>query len=171
MDSATLWSSLLLTAQLAAVTTVILLALGTPLAWWLARSPWRWKTAVEAVVALPLENAYAAVSDDVLEAAATLRAAPLDRFFTVVLPQARRGFITAAVLGYTHTVGEFGVDLMIGGNIPGKTQVLSIVVYDRVEALRYGEAHLLASALLIFSFIALLALYSVARTRPLAGMR
>jgi len=227
MDSATLWSSLLLTAQLAAVTTVILLVLGTPLAWWLVRSPWRWKTAMEAVVALPLvlpptvlgfylllalgpqglvgapwfsatgttltfsftglvigsviyslpfvvqplQNAYAAVSDDVLEAAATLRAAPLDRFFTVVLPQARRGFITAAVLGFTHTVGEFGVVLMIGGNIPGKTQVLSIVVYDRVEALRYGEAHLLAGTLLTFSFIALLALYSVARTRPLAGMR
>jgi len=227
MDTAALLSSLSLTAQLAGATTVILLVLGTPLAWWLAQSRVRWKPAIEAVVALPLvlpptvlgfyllimfgphgaigrpwfdltgatltfsfaglligsviyslpfvvqplQNAFAAVSHEVLEAAATLRASPLDRFVSVVLPQARRGFVTAAVLGFTHTVGEFGVVLMIGGNIPGKTQVLSIVVYDRVESLRYDEAHLLAGGLLVFSFIALLILYALTRARPLGVVR
>ena len=227
MDTAALLSSLSLTAQLAGVTTLTLLVLGTPLAWWLAQSRVRWKSAIEAVVALPLvlpptvlgfyllimlgphgaigrswfdltgatltfsfaglvigsviyslpfvvqplQNAFAAVSHEILEAAATLRASPLDRFVSVVLPQARRGFVTAAVLGFTHTVGEFGVVLMIGGNIPGKTQVLSIVVYDRVESLRYDEAHLLAGGLLVFSFIALLILYALTRARPLGVVR
>lgn len=227
MDTAALLSALLVTAQLAAVTTLILLVLGTPLAWWLAHSTRRWKTAVEAVVALPLvlpptvlgfylllalgphgplgapwtavtgdtlsfsftglvigsviyslpfvvqplQNAFAAVGHELLEAAATLRASPLDRFFSVALPLARRGFVTAAVLGFTHTVGEFGVVLMIGGNIPGETQVLSILMYDRVEALRYAEAHVLAAGLLGFSFVALLLLYTWARPRPLAEPR
>lgn len=227
MDTAALWSSLLLTAQLAAVTTVILILIGTPLAWWLARSGWRWKAAVEAVVALPLvlpptvlgfylllalgphgvvghpwfqltgntltftfaglvigsvlyslpfvvqplQNAFAVIGNDVMEAAATLRASPLDRFFSIAIPQARAGFITASVLGFAHTVGEFGVVLMIGGNIPGKTQVLSIVVYDRVESLRYDEAHTLAAGLLFFSFLALFALYRYARPRPPAVTR
>lgn len=227
MDTAALVSSLALTAELAAVTTLILLVLGTPLAWWLAQSRVRWKPAVEAVVALPLvlpptvlgfyllimlgphgaiggiwfdltqttltfsfaglvigsviyslpfvvqplQNAFAAVNHDALEAAATLRASPLDRFYSVVLPQTRRGFTTAAVLGFTHTVGEFGVVLMIGGNIPGKTQVLSIVVYNRVESLRYDEAHLLAGGLLVFSFVSLLTLYALARTGSIGAAR
>lgn len=219
MDTAALWSSLWLTAQLAAVTTLILLVLGTPLAWWLARGRGRLKTPVEALVALPLvlpptvlgfylllalspqgmlggpwasltggtlsfsftglvigsvlyslpfvvqplQTAFAQVGDDILEAAATLRASPLNRFFSVAVPLTRRGFLTAAVLGFAHTVGEFGVVLMIGGNIPGQTQVLSIAIYDRVESLQYREAHLLSAGLLVFSFIALLAIYTLTR--------
>ena len=217
-DMAAVW----LTLRLASVTTVLLLLLGTPLAWWLARTRSRWRAAVGAVVALPivlpptvlgfyllvamgpkgplgqltqhiglgllpftfsglvvasvlysmpfavqpLQQAFEALGDGPLEAAATLRAGPWDRFFTVVLPLARPGFITAAVLAFAHTVGEFGVVLMIGGNIPDKTRVISVQIYDHVEALEYTQAHGLAGAMLVFSFVVLLALYTL-NPRPL----
>ncbi len=208
-----------ITLKLAGLTTGILLLLGTPLAWWLARSRWRLKLLLETLVALPLvlpptvlgfyllialgphgpvgsvleafgfrhlaftfsglvvgsvfyslpfvvqplQNAFAAVGPRPLEVAATLRASPLDRFFTVAIPLARRGFLTAAVLGFAHTLGEFGVVLMIGGNIPGKTQVLSIAIYDHVEALEYGHAHWLAGGMLLLSFVMLLSVYALNR--------
>ena len=204
-----------LTLKLAALTTLILLLLGTPLAWWLARTRSRLKGAVGAVVALPLvlpptvigfyflvtmgpdgpigrltqslgigllpfsfaglvvgsviysmpfvvqplQNAFEAIGDAPLEAAATLRASPLDTFFSVVLPLARPGYLTAIVMGFAHTVGEFGVVLMIGGNIPDKTRVISVQIYDHVEALEYTQAHWLAGGMLAFSFLVLLALY------------
>ena len=214
-DLAALW----ITLKLAGTTTAILLVLGTPLAWWLARTRVRFKPLLEAVVALPLvlpptvlgfyllitlgphgpvggtlealggrplaftftglvigsvfyslpfvvqplQDAFAGVGTRTLEAAATLRASPLDRFFTVAVPLARPGFLTAAVLGFAHTVGEFGVVLMIGGNIPGETQVLSIAIYDHVEALEYSQAHWLAGGLLLLSFLMLLAVYTLNR--------
>jgi molybdate transport system permease protein len=204
-----------LTLKLATVTTALLLLIGTPIAWWLARTRSRWKGPVAALVALPLvlpptvlgfyllvamgphgpighltqslglgvlpftfpglvvasvlysmpfvvqpvQNAFEAMGERPLEVAATLRASALDRFFTVALPLARPGFITAAILGFAHTVGEFGVVLMIGGNIPGVTRVVSVQIYDHVEALEYGQAHWLAGTLLLFSFLVLLALY------------
>jgi molybdate transport system permease protein len=205
-----------LTLRLASVTTLILFIVGTPIAWWLARTRSRWKGPVGAVVALPLvlppsvlgfyllvtmgpngpvgqltqalgigllpftfwglvvgsvfyslpfmvqpvQNAFEAIGERPLEAAATLRASPLDRFFTVALPLALPGFVTAGILSFAHTVGEFGVVLMIGGNIPGVTRVASVQIYDHVEALEYGDAHRLAAVLLVFSFLVLLALYS-----------
>lgn len=211
--------ALLITLQLAGVTTLILLLVGTPFAWWLARSRWRYKFLIEAVVALPLvlpptvlgfylllalapdgpvgslvksmgrdplpfsftglvigsvfyslpfvvqplQNAFRAIGRRPLEVAATLRAAPLDRFFSVAVPLARPGFLTAAVLGFAHTLGEFGVVLMIGGNIPGETQVVSIAIYDHVEALEYGQAHWLAGGLLALSFVMLMAVYALNR--------
>ncbi|MCP5415547.1 MAG: molybdate ABC transporter permease subunit [Chromatiaceae bacterium] len=214
-------SALLITLQLAALTTLILLLLGTPFAWWLARSRWRFKYLLEAVVALPLvlpptvlgfyllvalgpqgpigvllqalggqsiaftftglvigsvcyslpfvvqplQNAFAAIDQRLLEAAATLRAAPLDRFFSLVVPLAKPGFLTAATLGFAHTVGEFGVVLMIGGNIPGETRVLSIAIYDHVESLQYGQAHRLSAALLLFSFLVLFLVYRMNQRR------
>jgi len=218
-DLAALW----VTLRLALVSTLVLLLIGTPLAWWLARSRSRFTTLLESLVALPLvlpptvlgfyllialspggfwqsmggsglaftftglvigsvlysmpfvvqplQNAFAAIDPRTLEAAATLRAAPLDRFFSVALPLARRGLITAATLGFAHTVGEFGVVLMIGGNIPGETQVLSIAIYDHVESLEYAQAHLLSAILLGFSFLVLYLVYrSNGATRP-GGMR
>ena len=211
-DLTALW----ITLQLALLTTLILLIMGTPLAWWLAQSRWRYKFMLESVIALPLvlpptvlgfyllialgpngplgglmvslggeslaftfsglvigsvfyslpfvvqplQNAFSNIGQRPLEVAATLRASPLDRFFTVAVPMARPGFLTAAVLGFAHTVGEFGVVLMIGGNIPGKTQVLSIAIYDHVEALEYGRAHWLAGGLLLLSFLMLLSVYA-----------
>ncbi|MDF1566025.1 MAG: molybdate ABC transporter permease subunit [Deltaproteobacteria bacterium] len=208
--------ALSITLQLAGITTLVLLLLGTPLAWWLSRTAFRGKLVVEAIVALPLvlpptvlgfyllvalgpqgpggalarlfggrslaftftglvigsviyslpfvvqplQDAFTAIGRRPLEVAATLRASPLDRFLTVALPQARAGFLTAAVLGFAHTVGEFGVVLMIGGNIPGETQVLSIAIYDHVEAMDYGRAHLLSGALLLLSFLLLFAVYA-----------
>ncbi|WP_026686233.1 molybdate ABC transporter permease subunit [Azovibrio restrictus] len=205
-----------LTLRLAGVTTLILLLIGTPVAWWLARSQSWWKGPVGAVVALPLvlppsvlgfylllamgphgpvgqltqslglgtlpftfwglvvasvfysfpfmvqplQNAFEAIGDRPLEVAATLRASPLDTFFSVVLPLARPGFLTAGILTFAHTVGEFGVVLMIGGNIPGVTRVASVQIYDHVEAMEYGDAHRLAAVMLIFSFAVLLALYA-----------
>ena len=116
-------------------------------------------------VVQPLQNAFAAIGSRPLEVAATLRAGPWDTFFSVMLPLARPGFITAAILGFAHTVGEFGVVLMIGGNIPEKTRVVSVQIYDHVEALEYAQAHWLAGAMLVFSFLVLLALYSSRRTR------
>lgn len=206
-----------LTLRLASLTTVLLLFIGTPIAWWLARTRSRWKGPVGAVVALPLvlpptvigfyllltmgphgpvgqltqwlgigllpftfwglvvasvfysmpfvvqpiQNAIEALGERPLEVAATLRAGPWDRFFTVVLPLARPGFLTAAILGFAHTVGEFGVVLMIGGNIPGATRVVSVQIYDHVEAMEYGQAHWLAGSMVIFSFLVLLALYTL----------
>ncbi len=213
------WLALLTTLQLAAVTTLVLLVIGTPLAWWLARSQRRWAVAVEAVVALPLvlpptvlgfymlvalgpkgpiggaleslglqhlaftftglvlasslyslpfmvqplKDAFAAVGARMTEAAATLRASARDRFFSVVLPMSRRGFLTAVTLTFAHTVGEFGVVLMVGGNIPGETRVLSIAIYDHAESLDYASAHLLAGGLLATSFLMLLLVYAINR--------
>ena len=212
-------SALIITLKLAAVTTIILLLLGIPFAWWLARTRWRFKYLLEAVVALPLvlpptvlgfyllialgphgpiggaleaiggrsiaftfwglvvgsvfyslpfvvqplQNAFGAIGQRTLEAASTLRARPLDRFFSIVLPMARPGVITAATLGFAHTLGEFGVVLMIGGNIPGETQVLSIAIYDHVEALEYGQAHWLSGGLLLLSFLMLITVYALNR--------
>jgi len=116
-------------------------------------------------VVQPLQNAFSAIGTRPLEVAATLRANPWDTFFSVVLPLARPGFVTAAILGFAHTVGEFGVVLMIGGNIPEKTRVVSVQIYDHVEAMEYLQAHWLAGAMLVFSFIVLLALYSNRKTR------
>nr|WP_255701934.1 molybdate ABC transporter permease subunit [Bordetella sp. LUAb4] len=208
-----------LTLQLATVTTVLLLVVGTPIAWWLARTRSPLKGPVGAVVALPLvlpptvigfyllltmgpngvvgkmtqslglgtlpftfaglvvgsvfysmpfvvqplQNAFEAIGNRPLEAAATLRAGPWDRFFTVALPLARPGFVTAAVLGFAHTVGEFGVVLMIGGNIPDKTRVVSVQIFDHVEALEYAQAHWLAGGMVVFSFLILMLLYSSRR--------
>ncbi len=210
-DFAALW----LTAKLATVTTLLLLLVGTPLAWWLARTRSWWKGPLGAVVALPIvlpptvlgfyllllmgpngpvgrftewagigllpfsfgglvvgsalysmpfvvqpiQNAFEAIGDGPLEAAATLRAAPLDAFFSVAVPLARPGFLTATVLGFAHTVGEFGVVLMIGGNIPDQTRVVSVLIYDHVEAMDYAQAHWLAGGMVVFSFVVLLALY------------
>lgn len=218
-------TALAITLKLAVVSTLVLLLIGTPLAWWLARSRRRFKYLLEALVALPLvlpptvlgfylllalgpngfvgrfmeslggsslaftfsglvigsvlysmpfvvqplQNAFAAVSGRTLEVAATLRASPLDRFFTIALPLARNGFLTATVLGFAHTVGEFGVVLMIGGNIPGRTHVASIAIYDHVEALEYASAHWLAAGLLLISFALLTLVYAVnRRSRMLA---
>ncbi|MCP5141355.1 MAG: molybdate ABC transporter permease subunit [Chromatiales bacterium] len=209
--------------KLAAVTTALLLVLGTPLAWWLARTRHWLKQPVAAVVALPLvlpptvlgfyllvllgpngpvgalttaldlgtlaftfaglvigsmvyslpfvvqplQNAFEAIGDRPLEVAATLRASRWDTFFNVVVPMARPGFLTAAVLAFAHTVGEFGVVLMIGGNIPGETRVLSIAIYDHVETLEYGQAHLLSAGMLLFAFVVVLTVYLLnARGKP-----
>jgi molybdate transport system permease protein len=115
-------------------------------------------------VVQPLQNAFEAVGERPMEAAATLRAGPWDRFFTVAVPLARSGFVTATVLGFAHTVGEFGVVLMIGGNIPGQTKVLSVALYDHVEALEYAQAHTLAGGMLVFSFLVLLLVYGRGRS-------
>ena len=219
-----IWTPIRLSIELAAVTTIILLIAGTPIAWWLARSRAWWKEAVAAIVAMPLvlpptvlgfyllvtlgpngpggviaslwgaptlaftfeglvigsvvysmpfvvqpiRNAFAAIGDRPLEVAATLRASPARAFWTVAVPLARPGFLTAAVLGFAHTVGEFGIVLMIGGNIPGRTHVLSIAIYDHVEALEYGAAARLSAGMLAFSFVALLFIYGL-RGRPRAA--
>lgn len=205
-----------LTLKLAAITVVVLMLVGTPIAWWLARTQSRLKGAIGAVVALPLvlpptvlgfyllvltgpqgpvgkltqalglgvlpftfsglvlgsviyslpfvvqplQNAFEAIGPRPLEVAATLRASAWDRFFHVALPLARPGFITAAVLGFAHTVGEFGLVLMMGGNIPGRTRTVALDIYNRVEALEFAQAHWLAGGLLVFSFLVLLILYS-----------
>ena len=214
LDLAELWPPIRLTLELAATTTIVLLIIGTPIAWWLARSRARWKEAVAAVVALPIvlpptvlgfyllialgpdgpggwiaglfggrslaftfeglvigsvfysmpfvvqpiRNAFEAFGDRPLEVAATLRASPWDAFWTVAVPLARPGFVTGAVLGFAHTVGEFGVVLMIGGNIPGETKVLSVAIYDYVETLRWTEAHILAAGMLVFAFVVILSM-------------
>jgi molybdate transport system permease protein len=206
-----------LTLELATVVTLLLLAVGTPVAWWLARTRSRLRHAVGAVVALPLvlpptvigfylllvlgpngpvgkltealgigllpfsfgglvlasvcyslpfvvqplQSAFEAIGTRPLEVAATLRASPWDTFWSVAVPLARPGFLSGAVLGFAHTVGEFGVVLMIGGNIPDKTRVVSVQIYDHVEALEYAQAHWLAGGMLAFSFIVLLALYTL----------
>ena len=216
MPSSADLTAILLTVRLALVTTVLLLLIATPIAWWLARGRSSLRTVIGAIVTLPLvlppavigfyllvllgpegplgkvtqqlglgllpftfsglvvasviysmpfvvqpiQQAFVAMGERPMEAAATLRASPFNAFLTVALPLARPGFITAAVLGFAHTVGEFGVVLMIGGNIPGKTQVLSMAIYNHVEALEYQSAHWLAGGMLCFSFLVLLLLYS-----------
>lgn len=217
-DLAAIW----LTLKLATVTTLLLLLIGTPIAWRLARTRAWWKGPVAAVVALPLvlpptvlgfyllvalgpngpvgqitqslglgvlpftfwglvvasvfysmpfvvqplQNAFEAIGERPLEVAATLRAGPWDTFFTVILPLARPGFLTASILGFAHTVGEFGVVLMIGGNIPGETRVVSVQIYDHVEAMDYAAAHGLALGMVVFSFLVLWVLYQFNPTRP-----
>jgi len=212
-------TALVTSVKLAAITTAILIAAGTPLAWWLATTRWRFRFLIEALVALPLvlpptvlgfyllvalgprgplgaflqsiglappaftfsglvigsviyslpfvvqplQDGFAAVGRRPLEAAATLGASQLDRFLTVAVPLARPAFITAAVLGFAHTLGEFGVVLMIGGNIPGRTRVISIAIYDHVEALEYGRAQLISAGLLLASFLMLALVYAVNR--------
>ena len=214
MDAADL-GAIWLTLKLATLTTVILLVVGTPLAWWLARTRSPLRHVIRTLVALPLvlpptvigfyllvfmgphgafgklsaalgggglpftfaglvvasmlysmpfvvqplHNAFVSIGPRPIEVAATLRAAPLDTFFSVVLPLARPGYITAIVMGFAHTVGEFGVVLMIGGNIPDQTRVVSVQIYDQVEALNYTHAHGLAALMLGFSFVGLFSLY------------
>jgi molybdate transport system permease protein len=215
-------SAIGLTLRLASITTVLLLVISTPLAWWLARSRSTWRSVVGAIVALPLvlppsvlgfyllvslgpqgwggqitqwlglgllpfsfaglvlgsiiyslpfavqplQHAFEAIGERPLEVAATLRAGPWDTFFSVALPLARPGFVTATVLSFAHTVGEFGVVLMLGGNIPGQTRVVSVQIYDHVEALQYGQAHALAALMVAFSFAILLALNLAHRKQP-----
>jgi len=217
-DLAPLWLSL----QLAAVTTLVLLLLGTPLAWWLATTRTRIKPAIEAVTALPLvmpptvlgfyllilfspqntlgaffleitghsltfsftglvvasvlyslpfmvqplQSAFESVGRGPMEAAASLGASPLNRFFSVASPLALRGYITGLVLSFAHTLGEFGVVLMVGGNIPGRTRVISIAIFENVETLNYAQAHLLSAILLAFSFTVLLVVFTVNRRFP-----
>jgi molybdate transport system permease protein len=219
LDLGPLW----LTLQLASVTVVVLLLVGTPLAWWLAFTSSRFRTVIEAIVALPivlpptvlgfyllmalgphgpiggpwkdltgaalsftftglviastfyslpfvvqpLHGAFEAVGKKPLEAAWALGASKLDTFLTVASPMAIRGYLTAIVLGFAHTLGEFGVVLMVGGNIPGQTKVLSIAIYDHVEVLEYSQAHTLSAGLLVFSFIVLLAVYTTNRRLPI----
>lgn len=117
----------------------------------------------------PLQAAFESIGSAPLEAAASLRASPLDRFFTVAAPMAKRGFLTAMVLSFTHTLGEFGVVLMVGGNIPGKTKVISIAIYEHVETINYADAHMLSAILLLFSFATLLLVYSLNRRSPSGG--
>ena len=212
-----------LTMRLAAVTTLILLVISTPLGWWLAFTRSRLKAPVEALTALPLvlpptvlgfyllvflspnaplgglwvdftgsaltfsfaglvvasvlyslpftvqplQAAFEAVGRGPLEAAAMLRASPLDAFFTVASPLALRGYLTATVLTFAHTIGEFGVVLMVGGNIPGQTKVISIAIYEHVETINYADAHTLSAILLAFSFLVLLLVYSLNRRFPI----
>ena len=217
------WQAIVLTLKLASLTTVLLLVLATPLAWWLAHTASRWRAPVSALATLPLvlppsvlgfyllvalgpqgplgqftqamgwgvlsftftglligsvifslpfavqpiQNAFTAMGHRPMEVAATLRASPLDAFFTVALPQAHAGLFTAAVLSFSHTVGEFGVVLMIGGNIPGHTRTVSTQIYGHVEAMEYPQAHALAAGMLLFSF-AVLVLLAVLQ-RPARG--
>ena len=220
-------TAILLTLQLAVTVTLVLIVVGTPIAWWLAQSRSWLKGPISALVALPLvlpptvlgfylliamgpdgpigqltqimglgtlpftywglvigsvfyslpfvvqplQNAFEAIGERPLEVAATLRAGPLDRFFTVVLPMAKSGYFTASVLGFAHTVGEFGVVLMIGGNIPGETRVVSVQIFDHVEALDFGQAHWLAGAMLAFSFLVLLLVNGAKDRTRVLGMR
>lgn len=209
------WQTIGLTLKLASVTTIILLIVGTPLAWWLSQSKMPGKEIIASIVALPLvlppsvlgfylllmmgpdglvgaftqalglgtlpftfsglvvgsviyslpfvvqpiRNAFEAMGERPLEVAATLRATPWQRFFQIAIPMARPGFLTGAVLGFAHTVGEFGVVLMIGGNIPGETKVMSVAIYDHVETLEWQQAHLLSAMLLLFAFVVVFAMY------------
>ena len=213
------WQAISLTLQLAVLTVLILLVIGTPIAWWLSQTQRRLKVVVEAITALPLvlpptvlgfyllvllgsngpvgelwqsltgntlafsfggliiasclyslpfvvqplQNAFERLDRRALEAAWTLGAAPWWAFLSIILPQARRGFLTAIVLGFAHTLGEFGVVLMVGGNIPGKTQVVSIAIYEHVESFDYAAAHHLSLLLLLFSFLVLTAVYGINR--------
>jgi molybdate transport system permease protein len=217
--SAEAWPAIALTLQLASLTTLILLLLATPLAWWLSQthSPWRSVVAAAATLPLvlpptvlgfyllvllgpqgwvgqlttalglgtlsfsfsglligsvvfslpfavqPIQHAFEAMGRRPMEVAATLRARPLDAFISVALPLARPGLLTAAVLSFAHTVGEFGVVLMLGGNIPGQTRVVSTQIYGHVEAMEYAQAHWLAAGMVVFSFLVLLALMRLQR--------
>ena len=224
-DAASAWSAVVLTVQLASVTTVLLLIVATPLAWWLSQTTSRWRAPILAFVTLPLvlpptvlgfyllvamgpqgwlgqwtqamgwgllsftfsglvlgsmvfslpfavqplQHSFEAMGRRPMEVAATLGARPLDAFFTVALPLARPGMVTAAILSFAHTVGEFGVVLMIGGNVPGQTRVVSTQIYGHVEAMEYPQAHALALGMLVFSFMVLLALAAVKRRWPGVG--
>ena len=224
-DAASAWSAVVLTFQLASVTTVLLLCVATPLAWWLSQTSSRWRAPILAFVTLPLvlpptvlgfyllvamgpqgwlgqwtqamgwgllsftfsglvlgsmvfslpfavqplQHAFDAMGPRPMEVAATLGARHLDAFFSVALPLARPGMVTAAILTFAHTVGEFGVVLMIGGNIPGQTRVVSTQIYGHVEAMEYAQAHALAAGMLVFSFVVLLALAAVKRRWPGVG--
>ena len=224
-DDASAWSAVVLTVQLASVTTVLLLIVATPLAWWLSQTTSRWRAPILAFVTLPLvlpptvlgfyllvamgpqgwlgqwtqalgwgllsftfsglvlgsmvfslpfavqplQHSFEAMGRRPMEVAATLGARPLDAFFTVALPLARPGMVTAAILSFAHTVGEFGVVLMIGGNVPGQTRVVSTQIYGHVEAMEYPQAHALALGMLVFSFVVLLALAAVKRRWPGVG--
>ncbi len=224
-DAASAWSAVVLTVQLASVTTVLLLMVATPLAWWLSQTSSRWRAPILAFVTLPLvlpptvlgfyllvamgpqgwlgqwtqamgwgllsftfsglvlgsmvfslpfavqplQHSFEAMGRRPMEVAATLGARPLDAFFTVALPLARPGMVTAAILSFAHTVGEFGVVLMIGGNVPGQTRVVSTQIYGHVEAMEYPQAHALALGMLVFSFVVLLALAAVKRRWPGLG--
>ena len=219
MDAEPIWISL----KLAGVTVVILLVLGTPIAWWLAQTRSHYRVVIESLVALPLvlpptvigfylliilgphgwvggpvkaltgstlsfsflglvlastlyslpfvvqplHSAFESIGKVPMETAQSLGASRLDAFFSVITPLARRGYLTAIVLGFAHTLGEFGVVLMVGGNIPGKTKVISIEIYDRVEVLEYTQAHILSAGLLIFSFLILVIVYSINRKLPM----
>jgi molybdate transport system permease protein len=221
-----IWQPVRLTIELAATTTLILLVIGTPIAWWLARSHARWKEAVAALVAMPLvlpptvlgfylllalgpngpggalanlwgartlaftfeglvigsvvyslpfvvqpiRNAFAAMGARPLEVAATLRASPRRAFWTVAVPLARPGFLTGAVHGFAHTVGEFGVVLMIGGNIPGETKVLSVAIYDYVETSQWTEANVLAAGMVAFAFAVVLAMMLIEKRVSRVGL-
>ena len=218
LDSGPIW----LTLQLASVTVIILLAIGTPMAWWLAHTRSKMRVGIEALVALPLvlpptvlgfyllillgpngwiggpvkaltgsplsftftglvfastlyslpfvvqplQSNFESIGSTPMETAASLGASRWDAFFSVILPLSRRGYLTATVLGFAHTLGEFGVVLMVGGNIPGKTKVISIEIYDRVEVLEYTQAHILSVGLLLFSFLILLTVYSINKKLP-----
>lgn len=211
------WQAVWLTLKLAGITTVLLLLIGTPIAWWLARTQHWLRQPIAAIVALPLvlpptvlgfyllivmgpdgaigqlteslglgllpftfeglvvasviyslpftvqplQNAFLSLNENLLEAAATLRASAWDRFISIAIPLARPGFLTAAVLSFAHTIGEFGVILMIGGSIPGETKVLSVAIFDHVEALEYTQAHWLSAGMLVFSFVVLVTLYTL----------
>ena len=215
--SSEIWAPIRLSVELAVISTAILLAAGTPLAWWLARSKARWKEAVAAIVAIPLvlpptvlgfyllialgpqgpggllaglwgartlaftfpgliigsviysmpfvvqpiRNAFEAIGDRPLEVAATLRATPSEAFWRVAAPLASPGFLTGAILGFAHTIGEFGVVLMIGGNIPGATKVLSVAIFDYVETSQWPLAHMLAAGMVVFAFLVILAMMTV----------
>lgn len=215
--SSEIWAPIRLSVELAVISTAILLAAGTPLAWWLARSKARWKEAVAAIVAIPLvlpptvlgfyllialgpqgpggllaglwgartlaftfpgliigsviysmpfvvqpiRNAFEAIGDRPLEVAATLRATPSEAFWRVAAPLASPGFLTGAILGFAHTIGEFGVVLMIGGNIPGTTKVLSVAIFDYVETSQWPLAHMLAAGMVVFAFLVILAMMIV----------
>ena len=218
LDSGPIW----LTLQLASVTVMILLAIGTPMAWWLAHTRSKMRVGMEALVALPLvlpptvlgfyllillgpngwiggpvkaltgsplsftftglvfastlyslpfvvqplQSNFESIGSTPMETAASLGASRWDAFFSVILPLSRRSYLTATVLGFAHTLGEFGVVLMVGGNIPGKTKVISIEIYDRVEVLEYTQAHILSAGLLLFSFLILLTVYSINKKLP-----
>ena len=151
----TVWPAVLLSLKLASVTTVILLALALPTAWWLATT----RSRARPFAVQPLQTGFAAVGVLLLEAAATLGARPYDAFRSVALPMARGGLVTASVLSFAHTLGEFGVVLMVGGNIPGQTRVISIEIFSAVETLDYASAHQLSAGLMMFSFVVLLLVY------------
>ena len=216
------FSSIWVTLQLATTTIVILLIIGTPIAWWLANTCSKIKVGIEAVVALPLvlpptvlgfyllimlgpngwiggpiqtligsplsftfaglvfastlyslpfvvqplQSNFESIGNAPMEAAYSLGASKRDAFFSVILPLSRRGYLTATVLGFAHTLGEFGVVLMVGGNIPGKTKVISIEIFDRVEVMEYAQAHILSAGLLLFSFLVLVMVYSINKKLP-----
>lgn len=223
MSVSEIWIPLYVSLKLAFTTTVLLILISTPIAWWLSRTSSRIRPVIESIVALPivlppsvlgfyllvtlspngpigklseslggpalvfsfpglvigslvyslpfvaqpLRNAFSSLQREQLEAASTLGAGPIDRFFSIALPQAKRGFLTAATLGFAHTLGEFGVVLMIGGSIPGETRTMSIAIYENVELLNYGAAHQLAAIMLVFSFVLLLTIYSLDRSNSL----